>query len=515
MTYGTAPAQELANRPVRERSREDSLPARLWGLTVPELWASFLSDHQIQLVLAGSEAPLESRALYLLCDSKHVMDFDIAKGVEAFRRSNAEFAWVRLKGTDRSRYRERYVTENGSDRLMRVERLYNSPRFRSYRMALTRNENIAKRWQHSGNSKEFRGQPHASESDSTRAVVRVPGVPYDLSIEEDVAHFMVRLIQRWSHPERKITAITSTRPGVKAADPAAVSPDARVVGDIWVGSERVVNEGECVVGPAVLWDRACETPLRRPSASSAPSAPYSPMIEAVRKPRKRTKRMAKPIYRAFKRLFDIAFAIIALALTLPFYPIIALLIYLEDGRPIFFGHRRETKGGRTFACMKFRSMRRDAEEIRRKILEQNMCDGPQFFIDRDPRLTRVGRVLRDIQVDEWPQFFHVLTGKMSVVGPRPLPEPENQYCPAWREARLSVRPGITGLWQIKRRRLPGLDFQEWIRYDIEYVENCSMGLDLWIILQSVLMLFRLGWAVVTRRSSRQQAPDSAGLPRIA
>src|SRR5215467_4645058 len=123
-------------------------------------------------------------------------------------------------------------------------------------------------------------------------------------------------------------------------------------------------------------------------------------------------------------------------------------------------------------------------------MKQNQADGPQFFMENDPRLTRVGRFIRLTNLDELPQFWNVLMGDMGVVGPRPSPRKENQYCPPWREARLSVRPGITGLWQVKRTRLPGLDFQEWIKFDIQYVERLSWKLDLWIIFQTFLVLIR-------------------------
>ena len=122
--------------------------------------------------------------------------------------------------------------------------------------------------------------------------------------------------------------------------------------------------------------------------------------------------------------------------------------------------------------------------------EQNRADGPQFYIPDDPRLLRCGGWLRRFQIDELPQFVNVLLGHMSVVGPRPSPDKENQYCPAWREARLSVRPGVTGLWQVRRTREPETDFQEWIRYDLEYVRRQRWSLDLWIILQTVLKLVK-------------------------
>jgi len=99
--------------------------------------------------------------------------------------------------------------------------------------------------------------------------------------------------------------------------------------------------------------------------------------------------------------------------------------------------------------------------------------------------------MRRTNIDELPQFFNVLLGQMSVVGPRPSPHKETQYSPAWREARLSVRPGITGLWQVKRSREPGKDFQEWIQYDIRYVENASWKLDLSIIYRTLRLMIGL------------------------
>jgi lipopolysaccharide/colanic/teichoic acid biosynthesis glycosyltransferase len=186
----------------------------------------------------------------------------------------------------------------------------------------------------------------------------------------------------------------------------------------------------------------------------------------------------------------VIFAILALLVTLPFYPFVMLAIFLEDGWPFFYAHERETMGGRTFGCIKFRSMRKGADSLKTELAAVNEADGPQFFIDNDPRLTWVGRLLRRTNIDELPQFINVLLGHMSVVGPRPSPRLENQCCPEWRETRLSVRPGITGLWQVRRTRLRGHDFQEWIKYDIQYVETMSLRLDAKLLWHTVLVIIR-------------------------
>ena len=190
-----------------------------------------------------------------------------------------------------------------------------------------------------------------------------------------------------------------------------------------------------------------------------------------------------------KRLFDIAFSLIALILTAPLYPIVMLAIWLEDGAPVFFVHRRQSIGGQEFGCIKFRVMRRDAERVKAVLGSRNRSDGPQFYLPDDPRLLKVGRFLRRWNIDELPQFINILLGDMSVVGPRPSPDHENQFCPSWREARLSVRPGLTGLWQVCRTRKPQVDFQEWIRYDLEYLEHRTWLLDLWIIVRTPLAIF--------------------------
>jgi lipopolysaccharide/colanic/teichoic acid biosynthesis glycosyltransferase len=170
------------------------------------------------------------------------------------------------------------------------------------------------------------------------------------------------------------------------------------------------------------------------------------------------------------------------------FAIIAVLIRLESRGPIFYGDLRETRGGRVFKCYKFRTMFVGAAARQRELMNANQMDGPQFKIDHDPRVTRVGRWLRAISFDEFPQLVNVVLGQMSLVGPRPSPFRENQLCVPWREARLSVRPGITGLWQVCRNRRGSGDFHQWISYDLQYVRHMSLLVDLKIIVATVVTL---------------------------
>ncbi len=192
--------------------------------------------------------------------------------------------------------------------------------------------------------------------------------------------------------------------------------------------------------------------------------------------------------RSFKRIADSAIALVVLILFAPIAPLIILAIKLNSPGPALFKHKREGLHGKPFYCLKFRSMHTGSDEIQDKLRIISQVDGPQFKMEDDPRVSRVGRFLRETYIDEIPQFINVLLGHMSVIGPRPSPKKENTQCPYWRDARLSVRPGITGLWQIRRTRKPMQDFQEWIYYDIEYVRNLSFKTDLWICWKTFIKL---------------------------
>jgi lipopolysaccharide/colanic/teichoic acid biosynthesis glycosyltransferase len=184
-----------------------------------------------------------------------------------------------------------------------------------------------------------------------------------------------------------------------------------------------------------------------------------------------------------KRILDVLFASVALLFALPLIALAAVAIRLDSEGPVFHRATRVGRGGRKFTFLKLRSMQVGAEELRGLLLHLNQAQGPVFKLHNDPRVTRVGRILRKTSLDELPQLWHVLQGHMSLVGPRPpFPEEVERYEP-WMLKRLSVRPGLTCLWQIQGRS--NLPFEEWMRLDIEYVERCSFLLDLRILVLTI------------------------------
>ncbi len=227
------------------------------------------------------------------------------------------------------------------------------------------------------------------------------------------------------------------------------------------------------------------TPKRRSPlhTSSAPSGGHV----ATRKNRKGIFGGRRPM---LKRTADIVVSGLGLLVLAPLMLFIALLVKATSRGPTLFAHTRQGRGGKEFGCLKFRTMCDGADALQTALRGQNEVDGPQFKITSDPRLTKIGTFLRQHNLDELPQLINVLRGEMSLVGPRPSPEAENQLCPAWRRARLSVTPGITGLWQVLRMRDDDQsDFQEWIYYDIEYSIHGSIWLDAMLLIYTPVSMF--------------------------
>ena len=186
---------------------------------------------------------------------------------------------------------------------------------------------------------------------------------------------------------------------------------------------------------------------------------------------------------AVKRTADIVISLLALTLLAPLFLAVAVAIKVTSKGPVFFRQPRVGRFGEKFNFYKFRSMRTTAVYERPQLRELNEKDGPIFKIKNDPRITKVGRVIRKLSIDELPQLAHVLSGKMSLVGPRPhLPEEVAAY-DARAARRLAVKPGITCIWQVSGRA--DLDFDTWIDLDLEYINTWSLGLDAKLLVKTV------------------------------
>ena len=460
-----------------------SSPRTIWGLDPIQLHTRYWAAHGVQVVRQGEPSQIVKHAeLFLLTDPRSLTIFKLAPVMEVLNWIQPQVLFIRLHDIRERGYREKVVTDN-ADRFVRFQRLYESAD-RLARVVLTPEREVAQLWMSASDPLNGWRRLRRFTPRIDRVTISVDGQVYDRTVDREVAHFLHDLIRDWKRPDSTITRATKAEQEVWRDPAANIDPEAKLIGPVWVGAGRSVPADSTVIGPAVVWDN----PEARPENEGLQwltIEPKTPPEDVSARPLPTASRWAK-------RTFDIIFSFFALLFTVPFYPLIMLAIWIEDGRPFFFSHKRETIGGREFGCIKFRSMRKDAEQIKEKLKLQNQVDGPQFYIENDPRQTKVGRWIRKYNIDELPQFWNVLLGDMSIVGPRPSPHKENQYCPAWREARLSVRPGITGLWQIRRTRRAGNDFQEWIKYDLEYVEKASWRLDLVILMKTVSTMIRKG-----------------------
>jgi len=184
-----------------------------------------------------------------------------------------------------------------------------------------------------------------------------------------------------------------------------------------------------------------------------------------------------------KRVVDVILASVLGLFALPWVPLVALAIWLETRMPILYRSVRLGENGRPFVFYKFRSMIHGAHESVRYLRQLNEMSGPVFKSAKDPRVTRVGRFLRRTSLDEVPQLWNVIRGDMSLVGPRPpIPEEVEGYEP-WQRLRLSVKPGITCLWQVSGRSKLGFD--EWMRLDLQYIQAMSLVTDLRILVRTI------------------------------
>jgi lipopolysaccharide/colanic/teichoic acid biosynthesis glycosyltransferase len=193
-------------------------------------------------------------------------------------------------------------------------------------------------------------------------------------------------------------------------------------------------------------------------------------------------------YRFTKRTIDILVATLALFVLAPVFLIVALAVWLEDpGAPIIFRQKRCGYGGRLFDLFKFRTMVRDADALKESLRSKSSVSWPDFRLSNDPRVTRVGRILRVTSVDELPQFVNVLRGDMSLVGPRPTSFHRETYT-LWQTGRLDFRPGITGPWQVHGR--DRMDFAERCRLEIAFFRDPSLLRELVLLVRTVAVIVR-------------------------
>lgn len=196
-------------------------------------------------------------------------------------------------------------------------------------------------------------------------------------------------------------------------------------------------------------------------------------------------------YRLFKRIFDFFVSGIGLICLSPLFLILGILIYIEDGGPIFYSQGRVGRDGKNFKMYKFRSMVKNADELLENLKKLNEVEGPMFKMREDPRITKVGKFIRKTSLDELPQLYNVFTGHMSLVGPRPPLVNEVEEYSEYDKQRLWVTPGCTGLWQATERNNVG--FHDMVELDIQYIEKSGVFFDIYLILKTIkIMLFPNG-----------------------
>lgn len=351
--------------------------------------------------------------------------------------------------------------------------------------------------------------------------VAVAGSVMDLDSADGLLRLCRAVFAHLPQSEAKLSLV-SGRPASAGEGHGGVSAQPHIVGSVLIGENVLAEPDAVIIGPSILCDNSIvhsaavvdgsivgagmtieSGRVVRDSIVASPACRSAEdRLATVRGTRRRWespcprqsgafRKWPRLSYAGcFKRLVDVVAAVLVLILFAPVIPFIALAVKISSSGPVFFRDRRQGLHGKAFNCIKFRTMRVGAEDIQDTLRFVSEVDGPQFKMADDPRISTVGRFLRETYLDEIPQFFNVLCGQMSVVGPRPSPESENTLCPSWRDARLSVRPGITGLWQVCRTREPLRDFQEWIHYDTRYVRELSWRRDLWICWRTFVRMLR-------------------------
>ena len=246
------------------------------------------------------------------------------------------------------------------------------------------------------------------------------------------------------------------------------------------GADRLVSKRTCIDGPKPNVGTADD--IATDSEDRVTGVGYQSDEETLASVSRLQRRYG---YRFAKRAFDIAFSLLVFALFWWLYVIVAIAIKIDDPNgSVFFIQERMGKDKKPFRMYKFRSMYADAEERLAELRDLNEKDGPVFKIKDDPRITKVGRFIRKTSIDELPQFFNVLLGNMSIVGPRPALKRETDLYTSHQRERLLVKPGITCYWQTRMNR-DLISFDEWVDLDLLYINQCSAWADFKLVIQTV------------------------------
>ena len=190
-----------------------------------------------------------------------------------------------------------------------------------------------------------------------------------------------------------------------------------------------------------------------------------------------------PFYHIIKRLFDIVSSALMMLFLSPLFLIVIIAIKLDDPGPAFFSQERAGLNGKGFKIFKFRSMCQNAPELRSSLEDKNEVNGPAFKMKDDPRVTRVGKIIRRTSIDELPQLINIIIGDMSIVGPRPLPTYENDQLNDYQKQRLLVLPGLLCYWQVRGRHINSFD--DWMKMDLQYINDANLWTDFKIILEGI------------------------------
>lgn len=358
-----APGAELGHR------------LQIWGGSIRDghdlAWASF----GVEVIRPG--VPRFHRrgqpALYMLLEQNRLVWFDLKRAIKRMHWLDAGVLRVRLSEQRSDHYDEHIRTDERGD-FLRFERRYGATDTGTCRIWLTASAHIAERWATQADVGATLGGFRREIDGNTRLVsISVGGTIASSAHDETAEHWADEVLRSWDRVSAVFESVYEYQPGVWSDETAVIAPDATLVGPLWIGRGASIGPREVVIGPRVVPDRRDLPTVSRTD-------------HEIEWPEMMSRHWSLPAITGrtvaggvLKRTFDVVFSLIVLAFTLPVYPLVMLAIYIEDGRPFFFAHRRQTRNGREFPCLKFRTMVRDAEARKDSIRHLNRADGPQFF----------------------------------------------------------------------------------------------------------------------------------------